>query len=259
MHPRLTIENSAGDLLHVQLHPDRVRDALNSPLWFQFLVGELVSSSAIHGVVEIEMLPLGTELTQRWLEVEGNELVNPPLEWEFTQRMVHALEHQEHPIVRIAADFDRVLVRRSLNDWFGDGNGPMVVGVEKNRSSAPGRCSRHDVDLIEMYGYTVHMHHFSWYPSEEDESIMDGIKLVIAYYDLARIQEKLPRARATAVRKLLGCDAKDVGDGAVLKALWDAMDEKTSWSILQRYERLTNTGKISVPWSPPGGWRAAQQ
>lgn len=113
--------------------------------------------------------------------------------------------------------------------------------------------------MIEMYGYTVHMHHFSWYPSEEDESIMDGIKLVIAYYDLARIQEKLPRARATAVRKLLGCDAKDVGDGAVLKALWDAMDEKTSWSILQRYERLTNTGKISVPWSPPGGWRAAQQ
>ena len=146
MHPRLTIENSAGDLLHVQLHPDRVRDALNSPLWFQFLVGELVSSSAIHGVVEIEMLPLGTELTQRWLEVEGNELVNPPLEWEFTQRMVHALEHQEHPIVRIAADFDRVLVRRSLNDWFGDGNGPMVVGVEK--IEAAHRVDAPDMTLI---------------------------------------------------------------------------------------------------------------
>ena len=90
--------------------------------------------------------PRGTELTQRWLEVEGNELVNPPLEWEFTPRMVHALEHQEHPIVRIAADFDRVLVRRSLNDWFGDGNGPMVVGVEK--IEAAHRVDAPDMTLI---------------------------------------------------------------------------------------------------------------
>lgn len=131
MHPRLTIENSAGDLLHVQLDAARVRDSLNSPLWLQFLVEELASASAIHGVGEVEILPLGTELTERWLQVEGNELLNPPLEWEFSTRMAHALERSEHPVVRIAADFDRVLVRRSLNDWFGDGDGPMVVGVEK--------------------------------------------------------------------------------------------------------------------------------
>lgn len=99
------------------------------------------------------------------------------------------------------------------------------------------------------------MLHFSWYPSEDEEAIMDGIQLAVAYYELARIQEKLPRARATAVRKLLGSDATDVGDAAVLKALWDAMEEKTSWSILQRYERLSNTGKIATPWTPPGGWR----
>ena len=49
MHPRLTIENSAGDLLHVQLHPDRVRDALNSPLWFQFLVEELLYQTPLDG------------------------------------------------------------------------------------------------------------------------------------------------------------------------------------------------------------------
>lgn len=131
MHPRLTIENSAGDLLHVQLDAARVRDSLNSPLWLQFLVEELVGASAIHAVGEVEILPLGTELTERWLQVEGNELANPPIDWEFPARMAHALEHNEHPIVRIAADFDRVLVRRSLNDWFGDGDGPMVVGVEK--------------------------------------------------------------------------------------------------------------------------------
>lgn len=100
------------------------------------------------------------------------------------------------------------------------------------------------------------MHHFSWYPSEENETIMDGIHLALAYYDLARIQEKSPKARATAVRALLG-DVHNTGDAAVLKGLWDAMDNKTSWSILQRYERLTNAGKIVVPWTPPGGWRQA--
>lgn len=143
MHPRLTIENSAGDLLHVQLDATRVRDSLNSPLWFQFLVEELASSSAIHGVGEVELLPLGTELTERWLEVEGNEFANPPLDWEFSARLAHALAHHEQPIVRIAADFDRVLVRRSLNDWFGDGDGPMVVGVEKIEVA-------HRVDAVDM-------------------------------------------------------------------------------------------------------------
>ena len=79
MHPRLTIENSAGDLLHVQLHPDRVRDALNSPLWFQFLVGELVSSSAIHGVVEIEMLPPGYRTHAAVARSGGQRIGQPAL------------------------------------------------------------------------------------------------------------------------------------------------------------------------------------
>lgn len=146
MHPRLTIENSAGDLLHVQLDASRVRESLNSPLWLQFMVEELASANAIHAVGEVEMLPLGTELVERWLAQDGNELANPPLEWEFSKRLAHALQYHEHPLVRIAADFDRVLVRRSLNDWFGDGDGAMVVGVEK--ISAQHRLDAPDMTLL---------------------------------------------------------------------------------------------------------------
>lgn len=131
MNPRITIENSAGDMLHVQLNAQRVRDMLDSPLWIRFLMEEFVGCSAISNVQAVEILPLGTELTAKWLETEGNELENPPLDWEFEQRLAHALQYEDHPLIRIEADVDRKAVRRCLNDWFGDSHGPMVVGVEK--------------------------------------------------------------------------------------------------------------------------------
>lgn len=135
MNPRITIETPVGDLLHVQLDAERVRDMLNSPLWMRFLMEEFIGCNAITNVGTVEMLPLGTELTAKWLETEGNEFENPPLDWEFEQRLAHALQYDDHPLIRIEADVDRKAVRRCLNDWFGDSHGPMVVGVEKVESA----------------------------------------------------------------------------------------------------------------------------
>ena len=131
MNPQITIQNATGDLLYVQLDAKRVRDMLNTPIWMQFLLEEFITCRAISSVQTVEMLPLGTELTSKWLETEGNELVHPPLEWEFSQRLEHVLQHNEHPLIWIEADVDRQAVRRCLNDWMGDSHGPMVVGTQK--------------------------------------------------------------------------------------------------------------------------------
>lgn len=142
MNPRITIENPAGDLLHVQLNAERVRDMLDSPLWMRFLMEEFVGCCAISNVQAVEILPLGAELTAKWLETEGNEFESPPLDWEFEQRLSHALQYADHPLIRIEADVDRKAVRRCLNDWFGDSHGPMVLGVEKVESA-----KRMDADI----------------------------------------------------------------------------------------------------------------
>lgn len=131
MNPQITIENAAGDLLHVQLDLQRVRDMLNSPVWMQFLLEEFLTCNAISHVQAVEILPLGPELTVKWLETEGNEFVNPPLDWEFEQRLADALQFAEHPLIRIEAEVDRQAIRRCLNDWMGDSHGPMVVGTQK--------------------------------------------------------------------------------------------------------------------------------
>lgn len=147
MNPKITIQNAAGDLLHVQLDETRVRDMLGTPIWIQFLMEEFLTCKAISNVQAVEILPLGTELTAKWLETEGNEFENPPIEWEFEQRLAHALQYDEHPLIRIEADVDRKAVQRCLNDWMGDSHGPMVIGVEK--VEAANRLDAHiDMTLI---------------------------------------------------------------------------------------------------------------
>ena len=131
MNPSITIQNAAGDLLHVHLDATRVRDMLNTPVWMEFLLEEFLTCKAISNVQGVEILPLGTELTAKWLETDGNEFVNPPLDWEFDKRLAHALQYADQPLIRIEADVDRQGVRRCLNNWMGDSHGPMVVGTEK--------------------------------------------------------------------------------------------------------------------------------
>ena len=130
MNPRIIIENAAGDLFCMQLDPKRVREMLNSPVWLQLLLDELHTCKAISNVQAIEILPLGPELTIKWLETEGNEFENPPISWEFEQRLEDALQYTDHPLIRIDAEADRRAVRRCLNDWMGDSEGPMVLTMQ---------------------------------------------------------------------------------------------------------------------------------
>lgn len=130
MKPRITIENDAG--LQTLFYVDNaiLSKMILGPDDLTKMLAKVIKCASLVGVNAFKPLPIGEELYGRWLveSPSGREFENPPIAWEFENRMDTAKNSPYHHILLIGAEsVNEVEFKIELEDLFGEN---FVSGID---------------------------------------------------------------------------------------------------------------------------------